>query len=98
MPMNIRPLQDRVIVKRIEGQDKTEGGLFIPDVARERPVEGMVVAAGRGRVLDDGRVQPLDVKPGDKVLFAKFAGTEVKWAGEEHLMMKEEDILAIVES
>src|SRR6266436_931256 len=79
--MNIRPLQDRVIVKRIEGQDKTEGGIFIPDFAKELPAEGEVVAVGKGRVLDDGRVRPLDVKPGDRVLFAKFAGTAGERAG-----------------
>ena len=79
--MNIRPPQDRVVVKRIEGQDKTEGGIFIPDFAKELPAEGEVVAVGKGRVLDDGRVRPLDVKPGDRVLFAKFAGTAGERAG-----------------
>jgi chaperonin GroES len=95
--MKIRPLQDRVIVKRLEEEEKTEGGIIIPDTAKEKPMEGKVVAVGKGKVLEDGKVLPLDVKVGDRVLFGKYAGTEVKLDGEEHLIMREEDILGIIE-
>jgi chaperonin GroES len=95
--VKIRPLQDRVIVRRLEEEDKTEGGIIIPDTAKEKPMEGKVVAVGKGKVLEDGKVAPLDVKAGDRVLFSKYAGTEVKLDGEEHLIMREEDILGIVE-
>ncbi len=95
--MKIRPLQDRVIVRRLEEEEKTEGGIIIPDTAKEKPMEGKVVAVGKGKVLEDGKVAPLDVKAGDRVLFSKYAGTEVKLDGEEHLIMREEDILGIVE-
>ncbi len=93
----IRPLQDRVIVRRLEEEEKTEGGIIIPDTAKEKPMEGKVVAVGKGKILEDGKVAPLDVKAGDRVLFSKYAGTEVKLDGEEHLIMREEDILGIVE-
>ncbi len=95
--MKIRPLQDRVIVKRVEEEEKTKGGIIIPDTAKEKPIEGKVVAAGNGKVLEDGKVRPLDVKAGDRVLFSKYAGTEIKIEGEEHLIMREEDILGVIE-
>jgi len=95
--MKIRPLQDRVIVKRVEEEEKTKGGIIIPDTAKEKPMEGKVIAAGKGKVLEDGKIHALDVKAGDRVLFAKYAGTEVKIDGEEHLIMREEDILGVIE-
>jgi len=95
--MKIRPLQDRVIVKRIEEEEKTKGGIIIPDTAKEKPQEGKVVAVGKGKMTEDGKVIPLDVKAGDRILFGKYAGTEVKIDGEEHLIMREEDILGIIE-
>jgi len=94
--MKIRPLQDRVIVKRVE-EEKTKGGIIIPDTAKEKPMEGKIIAAGKGKVLEDGKIHPLDVKAGDRVLFAKYAGTEVKIDGEEHLIMREDDILGVIE-
>ena len=96
--MGIRPLQDRVIVKRLEEEQKTKGGIIIPDSAKEKPLEGQVIAVGNGKVLEDGKVRPLDIKAGDRVLFSKYAGTEIKIEGEEHLIMREEDILGVVES
>ena len=95
--MKIRPLQDRIIVKRVAEEEKTKGGIIIPDTAKEKPIEGKVLAAGNGKVLEDGKVRPLDVKAGDRVLFSKYAGTEVKLDGEEHLIMREEDILGVIE-
>lgn len=95
--MNLRPLQDRIIVKRVEEETKTAGGIFIPETAKEKPQRGQVVAAGKGKKTEDGKVLPLDVKAGDIVLFGKYAGTEVKVDGEEYLMMREDDILAVVE-
>lgn len=95
--MKIRPLQDRVLVKRIQEEEKTKGGIIIPDTAKEKPQEGKVVAVGKGKVNDDGKVTPLDVKAGDRILFGKYSGTEVKIEGEEHLIMREEDILGILE-
>ena len=94
--MKIKPLHDRVIVKRIEEEEKTKGGIIIPDSAKEKPAEGKIVAVGDGKVLEDGSRQPLEVKEGDRVLFGKYAGTEVKINGEEHLIMREDDIIAIV--
>ncbi len=94
--MKVKPLHDRVIVKRIEEEEKTKGGIIIPDTAKEKPIQGKVIAAGKGKVTDDGKVLPLEVKEGDKVLFGKYAGTEVKIDGEEHLIMREDDILAII--
>jgi chaperonin GroES len=96
--MKIRPLQDRVIVKRIEEEEKTKGGIIIPDTAKEKPQEGKVIAVGKGKVNDDGKVTPLDVKVGDKILFGKYSGSEIKLNGEEHLIMREDDILGIVEA
>jgi chaperonin GroES len=95
--MKIRPLQDRVIVKRIEEEEKTKGGIIIPDTAKEKPQEGKVVAIGKGKVNDDGKLTPLDVKVGDKILFGKYSGSEIKMNGEEHLIMREDDILGILE-
>jgi chaperonin GroES len=95
--MKIRPLQDRVIVKRLEEEEKTKGGIIIPDSAKEKPQEGKVIAVGKGKVTEDGKVIPLDVKAGDRILFGKYSGTEVKIEGVEHLIMKEEDILGIIE-
>jgi chaperonin GroES len=95
--MKIRPLQDRIIVQRIEEEEKTSGGIIIPDTAKEKPQIGKVIAAGNGRKTEDGKIIPMDVKKGDKVLFSKYAGSEVKVEGEELLIMKEDDILGIVE-
>jgi chaperonin GroES len=95
--MNIRPLQDRVVVRRVKEEEKTKGGIIIPDSAKEKPIEGLVVAVGNGKVLEDGKVRPLDVKAGDRVLFGKYSGTEVKIEGEEHLILREDDILGVVE-
>jgi chaperonin GroES len=95
--MKIRPLQDRVIVKRLEEEEKTKGGIIIPDTAKEKPQEGKVIAVGKGKVTEDGKVIPLDVKVGDKILFGKYSGSEIKIGGEEHLIMREEDILGIIE-
>ncbi|MFO0584676.1 MAG: co-chaperone GroES [Anaeromyxobacteraceae bacterium] len=93
----IRPLQDRLIVKRMQEEEKTKGGIIIPDSAKEKPIEGKVIAAGNGKVLEDGKVRPLDVKAGDRILFSKYAGTEIKIDGEEHLIMREDDILGVIE-
>jgi len=95
--MGIRPLQDRVIVKRLEEEQKTKGGIIIPDTAKEKPIEGKVIAVGNGKVLEDGKVRPLDIKKGDTILFSKYAGTEIKIDGVEHLIMREEDILGVIE-
>ena len=95
--MKIRPLQDRIIVKRIEEEEKTKGGIIIPDTAKEKPMEGKIIAVGKGKIMEDGKLQPLDVKVGDRVLFGKYAGTEVKIDGEEHLIMREDDILGVIE-
>jgi chaperonin GroES len=95
--MQIRPLQDRVLIKRVAEEEKTKGGIIIPDTAKEKPVEGKVVAVGSGRVDKEGKVRPLDVKKGDRILFGKYSGTEVQLDGEEHLILREEDILAVIE-
>ena len=95
--MRFRPLHDRVLVRRVESEQKTAGGIIIPDTAQEKPMEGQVVAVGAGRVNDDGKVTPLDVKEGNRVIFGKWSGTEVKIDGEELLIMKESDIMGIVE-
>jgi len=95
--MKIRPLQDRIIVKRIAEEEKTKGGLIIPDTAKEKPQEGKVIAVGKGKANEDGKVTPLDVKTGDRVLFGKYAGQEIKVDGEEHLIMREDDILGVIE-
>ena len=95
--MKIRPLHDRILVKRLEEAEKTKGGIIIPDSAKEKPIEGKVIAAGNGKVLEDGKVRPLDVKAGDKIVFGKYAGTEVKIDGVELIIMKESDIMGILE-
>ena len=95
--MKVRPLHDRIIVKRLEEEEKTKGGIIIPDTAKEKPIEGKVIAVGDGRINENGTKIPLDVKKGDRILFAKYGGTEIKIDGEEHLMMKEDDVLAIIE-
>jgi len=93
--MNIRPLQDRIVVKRMEGETKTKGGIIIPDSAKEKPIEGKVVAVGNGKVLKDGKSRPVDVKVGDTVLFGKYSGTEVKLDGVDHVILREDDLLAV---
>jgi chaperonin GroES len=95
--VKIRPLQDRVIVKRIEEEEKSKGGIIIPDTAKEKPQEGRVIAVGKGKVNDDGKVTPLDVKVNDRVLFGKYAGSEINIDGEEHMIMREDDILGVIE-
>jgi chaperonin GroES len=95
--MKIRPLQDRILVKRVDEEEKTKGGIIIPDSAKEKPQEGKVVAAGNGKIQENGNVQPLDVKRGDRVLFSKYAGSEVNVDGEEHLIIREDDVLGILE-
>lgn len=95
--MKIRPLHDRIIVKRMASQEVTKGGIIIPDTAKEKPVEAEVIAVGNGKVLEDGKVRPMQVKKGDRILFAKYSGTDVKIDGEEHLIMREDDVLAVLE-
>lgn len=95
--MKIRPLHDRVIVKRLESESVSAGGIVIPDSAAEKPVQGKVVAVGKGKILEDGNVRPLDVKVGDKILFGKYSGTEVKVDGDELVVMREEDVMAVIE-
>ena len=97
MGLNIRPLQDRLLVKRLEKDEKSKGGIIIPDTAKEKPQEGKVVAVGKGKVAEDGTVRPLDVKAGDRILFGKYSGTEIKIDGEEHLILREDDILGVLE-
>jgi chaperonin GroES len=95
--MKIRPLQDRVIVKRVAEEEKSKGGIIIPDTAKEKPQEGKVVAVGKGKVDDSGKLRALDVKAGDRILFGKYSGTEIKLEGEEHLILREDDILGVIE-
>jgi chaperonin GroES len=95
--MKVRPLHDRLIVKRLEEEEKTKGGIIIPDTAKEKPFEGRVIAVGDGRIKDDGTKIPMEVKKGDRILFAKYAGSDVKINGEDHLIMKEDDVLAVIE-
>ena len=95
--MDIKPLGDRVVVKPLEAEEKTKGGIIIPDTAKEKPQEGEIVAVGNGKVLEDGKVFPLEVKKGDRILFGKYSGTEIKVNGEELLMMREEEILGIIQ-
>ncbi len=96
--MKVRPLHDRILVRRIEVEEKTASGIIIPDTAKEKPIEGIIVAVGKGRTLDDGSVRPVEVKENDRVLFGKYAGTEIKIEGEDFLIMREEDILGVVEA
>jgi chaperonin GroES len=95
--MKIRPLYDRILVKRIEEQSKTAGGLFIPDTAKEKPMEAMVVAVGNGKIQENGSLRKLEVKAGDKILFSKYSGNEIKIDGTDHLILREDDILAVLE-
>jgi chaperonin GroES len=95
--MKIRPLQDRLVVKRLAEEEKTKGGIIIPDSAKEKPIEGEVIAVGNGKFSDDGKQRPLDVKKGDRVLFGKYSGTEIKVDGVEHLILREDDILGVLE-
>ena len=96
--MKLRPLHDRVLAKRIDEKDKTAGGLFIPDTAKEKPMEALVIAVGNGKVLESGEIQPLSVKAGDKVLIGKYSGSEVKLDGKDHIILREDDILGILET
>jgi chaperonin GroES len=95
--MKLRPLHDRILVRRIEEEEKTKGGLIIPDTAKEKPQEGKVIAVGEGRVSEDGTLRPLDVHKGDRVLFTKYAGSEIEVGGDEHLIIREDDVLAVLE-
>jgi len=94
--MQITPLGDRILVKPLEAEEKTKGGIILPDTAKEKPQEGKVISVGKGKVLDNGKIQPLEVKVGDKILYGKYSGTEIKLNGEEHLIIREEDVLAII--
>jgi chaperonin GroES len=96
--MKIRPLQDRIVVKRLEGESVTKGGIIIPDTAKEKPIQGRVVAVGNGKILKDGKIRPLDVKVGDVILFGKYSGNEVKLDGDDHLLIREDDVLAVLSS
>ena len=96
--MNIRPLHDRVVVRRIEEKETVQGGIIIPDTAKEKPQEGEVIAIGAGKRLDDGKLVPLDVKPGDRILFGKYSGSEIKLEGEEFLIIREDEILGVIEN
>ena len=98
MTTKVRPLHDRVIVRRLDEEDKSAGGIIIPDTAKEKPVQGEIIAAGKGKILENGDIRPLDVKKGDRVIFSKYAGTEIKLDGNEYLMMREDDILGVVEA
>jgi chaperonin GroES len=95
--MKLRPLQDRILVQRVEEEAKTKGGIIIPDTAKEKPAEGKVVAVGNGKVGDDGKRIPLEIKKGDRILFGKYSGTEVKIEGDEYLIMREDDVLGVIE-
>ena len=95
--MKFRPLHDRLLVQRLEEEEKSKGGIIIPDTAKEKPQEGLVKAVGNGKVTEDGKVLPLDVKQGDRILFSKYAGNEITVEGEEHLILREDDVLAIIE-
>jgi chaperonin GroES len=95
--MKIRPLQDRIVVRRVQEEEKTKGGIIIPDSAKEKPIEGEVIAVGSGKVLEGGKLQALDVKKGDRILFGKYSGTEIKIDGIEHLILREEEVLGVIE-
>jgi chaperonin GroES len=95
--MKVRPLHDRIIIKRLEGEEKTKGGIIIPDTAKEKPIEGKVIAVGNGKRLEDGSIRALEVKAGDRVLFGKYSGTDIKIDGEDHLILREDDVLAVLE-
>ena len=95
--MKLRPLHDRILVRRIEEEEKTKGGLIIPDTAKEKPQEAKVIAVGKGKVNDDGKLRPLDVHKGDRILFGKYSGSEIQLEGNEHLIIREDDVLAVLE-
>ena len=95
--MKIRPLHDRIIVKRFEGEEKTKGGIIIPDTAKEKPQEAKVIAVGKGKITDDGKLQPMEVQKGDRILVGKYSGSEIKIDGEEHVIIREDDVLAVLE-
>ena len=95
--MKIRPLHDRILARRVQEEEKTAGGLFIPDTAKEKPLEAQVIAVGNGKLLENGTLRPLDVKAGDKILIGKYTGSEVKLDGEEHIILREEDVLAVLD-
>jgi chaperonin GroES len=95
--MKIRPLHDRIVVERIDEEEKSQGGIIIPDTAKEKPQQGKVIAVGKGRITDDGKLRPLDVQKGDRILFGKYSGSEIQIGGDEHLIMREDDVLAILE-
>jgi chaperonin GroES len=95
--MKVQPLHDRILVKRIDEEEKSKGGIIIPDTAKEKPQEGRVIAVGKGKVNDDGKLRPLDVHKGDRILFGKYSGTEIELEGEEHLIIREDDVLAVLE-
>jgi chaperonin GroES len=95
--MKVRPLHDRILVKRIEGEEKTKGGIIIPDTAKEKPQEGKVIAVGNGKLLEDGKLRPLEVHKGDRILFSKYSGTEMTIEGDEVLIIREDDVLAVLE-
>ena len=95
--MKIRPLQDRILVQRLEGEEQTKGGIIIPDTAKEKPSEGLVKAVGKGKISENGKKVPLDVKKGDRILFSKYAGTDIKIEGDEYLIMREDDVLGVIE-
>ncbi len=95
--MKVRPLQDRLLIRRVEEQEKSKGGIIIPDSAKERPLEGDVISVGNGKRLEDGTLVPLDVKKGDRVLFGKYSGTEIKVDGVDHLILREEEVLGVIE-
>ena len=95
--MKVRPLYDRILVKRVAGEEKTAGGIIIPETAKEKPIEGMVLAVGKGKVGDDGKLRALEVKKGDRILFGKYSGTEIKVDGEENLILREDEVLGIIE-
>jgi len=96
--VKVRPLHDRILAKRVVEEDKTAGGLFIPDSAKEKPLEALVIAVGSGKALDNGKTQPLSVKPGDKVLIGKYSGADIKLDGQDHIILREDDVLAILET
>jgi len=95
--MKVRPLSDKVLVQRLEAENKTAGGIILPDTAKEKPKQGKIIAVGKGKIMDDGKLKPMQVKKGDKILFTSYAGTEIKIDGKEHLIMDESDIMAIIE-
>jgi len=97
MGLNIKPLQDRIIVKQLQEEEKTAGGIIIPDTAKEKPAQGKVIAVGKGKILEDGTVRKMEVKVGDRILFEKYAGSTIKIGGEEYMIMREEEVLAIIE-